>query len=245
MAEDHQLTMFEALQLVDFTDERPFVNSLDVAVRFSREHKNVLRDIQTLECSEEFRGLNFELSSYRSSQNRSLPMYRMTRDGFSLLVMGFTGPEAMRWKERYIQAFNLLEQEALRRTIERAETRGRSKTVRVAATDSYKAHGATDWTHYVANTDAIYEILFGGSAYQLRKRWELAGNANIRDHLTTDQLNTVIQIEGAVTLQLDARHVWHPSDQLKIVRSVASAYRALLDAPMPELLASRKPKPAA
>ncbi|MFD1251805.1 Phage regulatory protein Rha (Phage_pRha) [Devosia equisanguinis] len=245
MADTAQLTMFEAMQLIEISEDRAVVTSLDVAQRFSKEHRNVIRAIQDLECSAEFRALNFEQSSYRTAQNRPLTMFKMTRDGFSLLVMGFTGAEAARWKERYIQAFNLLEQEALRRTIERAEARGRSKTVRVAATDSYKAHGASDWTHYVANTDAIYEIMFGGSAYQLRKKWGLPGNANVRDHLSTDQLNTVIQIEAAVTLQLDARHVWHPSDQLKIIRAVATSYRAMIEAPMPDLLTSQMRKPAA
>lgn len=88
---------------------RPTVTSLAVATRFGKLHKNVLRDIEALECSEEFTRLNFEPSGYYDETNRYLKMYRITRDGFTFLVMGFTGAEAAKWKEAYIGAFNHLE----------------------------------------------------------------------------------------------------------------------------------------
>jgi hypothetical protein len=46
---------------------------------------------QNLECSEQFRLLNFKQSSYSNSQNKEMPMFELTRDGFSFLVMNFTG----------------------------------------------------------------------------------------------------------------------------------------------------------
>jgi hypothetical protein len=109
----------------------------------------------------------------------------------------------------------------------------RSKTIRVAATDSYKEHGATEWFHYTNNTDAIYEIMYGGTAAQLRRKWGLPSKANVRDHLTTEQLNTIIQIEGAITLQLEARQITNPADQLRVVRHVALSYRTILETPLP------------
>ena len=228
-----QITMFDAMSLLEFAHDKLYVSSLDVAHHFEKLHYNVLRAIEALECSAEFRALNFEVSSYPTQQNRQLPMYRMTRDGFSMLVMSFTGTKAAFWRERYIQAFNLLESELLKRHIVHAETRGRSKTVRVAATDSYKDHGATEWFHYTNNTDAIYEIMYGGTAAQLRRKWGLGQKANLRDHLTTDQLDTIIQIEGAITLQLDARKITNPADQLRVVRHVALSYRNILETPLP------------
>ncbi|ESX96962.1 Rha family transcriptional regulator [Mesorhizobium sp. LNJC403B00] len=110
---EQQLTMFDAMKLLNFTDERLLVDSLAVAERFGKLHKNVLRDVEGIECSEEFYRLNFEPIEYEDNRGRLQPMFRMTRDGFSLLVMGFTGPRAMRWKERYIQAFNMMEAELL------------------------------------------------------------------------------------------------------------------------------------
>lgn len=228
-----QITMFDAKSLLEFSEDKLYVSSLDVAHHFEKLHYNVIRAIEALECSNEFRALNFEASPYPSVQNKKIPMYRITRDGFAMLVMGFTGPKAAFWRERYIQAFNLMEAELRKQAIIKAETRGRAKTIRVNATDSYKEHGATEWFHYTNNTDAIYEIVFGGTAAQLRRKWGLPVKANVRDHLSIPQLNTIIQIEGAITLQLEARQITNPADQLRVVRHVALSYRNLIEAPLP------------
>src|SRR5258705_8709191 len=103
-----QLTMFDAKSLLEFSEDKLYVSSLDVAHHFEKLHYNVIRAIEALECSDEFRALNFEGSSYPTVQNKQIPMYRMTRDGFAMLVMGFTGTKAAFWRERYIQAFNLM-----------------------------------------------------------------------------------------------------------------------------------------
>ena len=81
-------------------------NSKNVADVFGKDHRNILRDIKRLDCSEEFRKLNFELSSYTSPQNKVLPCVEMTKDGFAFLCMGFTGKKAARFKEAYIAEFN-------------------------------------------------------------------------------------------------------------------------------------------
>ena len=80
--------------------EMTVVSSLDVAETFGKDHKNILRDIRQLECSDEFRRLNFEQSEYLNEQNHKQPMYYMTRDGFTILVMGYTGEKAMRFSKR-------------------------------------------------------------------------------------------------------------------------------------------------
>jgi Rha family phage regulatory protein len=81
--------------------------SLIVAKIFEKNHKEVLRDIQRLECSEEFTKRNFALSSYKSENNfRSYPCYEITKDGFSFLVMGYTGKKASEFKELFINEFN-------------------------------------------------------------------------------------------------------------------------------------------
>ena len=56
-------------------EEKSVVTSLDIAETFEKEHKNVLRDIRELECSEEFRRLNFEQSEYLNEQSHKQPMY--------------------------------------------------------------------------------------------------------------------------------------------------------------------------
>lgn len=84
--------------------------SLKVASKFGKEHKNVLRDIESLSCSTGFRRLNFELSfNIRELPNgghKNDPYYEMTKDGFTFLVMGYTGEKAGEFKEMFIAEFN-------------------------------------------------------------------------------------------------------------------------------------------
>ena len=99
--------------LVMVNHDQVVTTSLKVAEYFRKPHKDVLKSIRTLECSTEFTGRNFSpcfyFSELRNNVKRKLPMYYMTRDGFTLLVMGFTGKIAARFKEAYINAFNEME----------------------------------------------------------------------------------------------------------------------------------------
>ena len=80
-----------------------------IADTFGKAHRNITRDILNLDCSEEFKILNFVRSTYTSPQNKVLKCFNVTRDGFAFLCMGFTGKKAAAWKEKYIEAFNLME----------------------------------------------------------------------------------------------------------------------------------------
>ena len=90
--------------------------SQQIAAHFGKRHDTVLRAIRNMECSAEYRLRNFAESSYRNEQGKEQPCYRLTRDGFVFLAMGFTGKDAAQWKEAYITAFNKMEQELLART---------------------------------------------------------------------------------------------------------------------------------
>jgi len=107
--------------LVSITDQKAVTTSKIVADAFDKRHDVVLRTIRTLECSEEFTERNFEPSSYLNEQNKPQPMYNLTRDGFTILAMGFTGKEAMQWKEKFIAAFNAMEQALLEGAGERRQ----------------------------------------------------------------------------------------------------------------------------
>ncbi|MGP5351537.1 Rha family transcriptional regulator [Pseudomonas helleri] len=95
--------------LVEMTDGQPTTTSLDIAAHFGKRHDTVLRAIRKLECSAEFALRNFAECSRPGSNNKPEPFFRMTRDGFTFLCMGFTGKEAAKWKEAYINAFNQME----------------------------------------------------------------------------------------------------------------------------------------
>ena len=86
-------------------------NSLLVAEKFEKEHRHILETIRTVMRTAENSALlhMFHETTYLSSQNKELPMYLMNRDGFSLLVMGFTGQKALNFKLDFISAFNEME----------------------------------------------------------------------------------------------------------------------------------------
>lgn len=92
-------------------NDQAMTSSLLVAKEFGKAHAKVMRDIENLNCSDEFRLANFGDSYFKNEQGREFPMFTMTKDGFSFLVMGYTGKKAARFKEAYINAFNKMESE--------------------------------------------------------------------------------------------------------------------------------------
>ena len=87
--------------------------SRKVAEIFGKKHCDVLRAIELLEVPKDFRERNFTFSEYHTQNGigKTVPykMYTITRDGFTLLAMGFTGKKAMQFKIAYIEAFNAME----------------------------------------------------------------------------------------------------------------------------------------
>ena len=89
------------------------VSSRVVAYDFDKQHNHVLRDIDNIKATNTIQDwtLLFIESQYKASNGKMNKEYLLTRDGFSLLVMGFTGKEALQWKLQYIEAFNKMEEQ--------------------------------------------------------------------------------------------------------------------------------------
>lgn len=103
----------ELPDLVTIENGKATTTSLKVAEVFGKDHKHVMRSIRELDCSDDFRRSNFGLTEVElqaGAVKRKSPMYHMTRDGFVFLAMGFTGKRAAKFKEKYIEAFNKMEQ---------------------------------------------------------------------------------------------------------------------------------------
>lgn len=107
------------MNLVVIKNNQATTSSNKVAEVFGKRHDLVLRDINRLvgqlrECSDfnllKNEEIGFNLSSYKDKSNRRMPAYEITRDGFTLLAMGFTGAKALQFKLKYIQAFNEMEE---------------------------------------------------------------------------------------------------------------------------------------
>lgn len=102
----------EVKDLVVVENNQAVTTSLKIAETFGKEHKDVLKAIKSLECSELFRERNFALSEYtykNGNITKTVPLYHITRDGVAMLAFGFTGKRAAHFKEAYINAFNAME----------------------------------------------------------------------------------------------------------------------------------------
>ncbi len=95
---------------------RPATTSLEVAQFFGKRHTDVLRDVNNISCNcpETFSQRNFASAEYADEQGKPRPMFILYRDGFMLLVMGYTGKKALAMKLAYIKAFNRMEEELAR-----------------------------------------------------------------------------------------------------------------------------------
>lgn len=173
-----------------------------MAGTFGKEHKNVLRDIETLGCSEEFNRLNFEPITYSDSRGREQKAYAMTRDGFTLLVMGYTGDLAMRFKEAYIGQFNAMEKALTGKLIEREK----GIAVRQALTKAIQQSRENERMHgfaYSNYTNCIYKALFGGNAKQLREQYGIGPKDELRDCFTAEELYSIQAMERLVSGLID------------------------------------------
>lgn len=180
--------------------ERIVVTSLDVAETFEKEHYHVMeniREIQSKISTPEFSGLFYE-DEYKASNGKKNPMYLMTRDGFTLLVMGYTGEKAMKFKLSYIKQFNAMEEMLQGKIIEREK----GIVVRQALTKALKESGEDERMHnhaYSLYTDLVYKAVFGKNAKQLREEYGITKQDNLRDFFAQEELAKVKSVEMVVS----------------------------------------------
>lgn len=162
------------------------VDSLFIAELFEKNHKEVLRDIRKITAptsglSEEFRQRNFAPSSYRNQQNKKQPCYFLTRDGFTMLVMGYTGQKAMQFKELYIKRFNEMEKVIKSLVAARQEF--------PLLTDNIKLlHESPKPYHFSNECDMLNRIVIGMTAKQFRIANGIDKGKSIRPYLSKKQI---------------------------------------------------------
>lgn len=106
------------LNLVSIDNNQVVVSSRQVADNFGKDHKHVLEGVRTILAAENSATKFFRQSTFEN-RGKQYPEYLMNRDGFSLLVMGFTGEKALEWKVKYINAFNAMEQKLRNKELEK------------------------------------------------------------------------------------------------------------------------------
>ena len=102
-------------ELVYLKNDEAVCDSLQVAQRFGKRHEKLIHEIERMygdligKLDVRNGGAKMFQKSLYENRGKQYPMYLMNRDGFSLLVMGFTGKKALEWKLEYIKAFNKME----------------------------------------------------------------------------------------------------------------------------------------
>ena len=188
------LIMHPEFQLYERKD-KIFCSSLQVAQEFHKEHKNVIRDIRELDCSDEFNALNFEqirrIVDLGEGRYRKDPMFLLTRDGFMFLVMGYRGHKAAAIKEEYIKRFNLYEDYIKNYILARDEFAPFTQAIE-------DAHDEPKSYHYSNEVDMINRIVLGMTAKQFKELHGLPASVkSIRQFLKTSQAKAIRKLQSA------------------------------------------------
>lgn len=205
-------------------EERILTTSRKVAEKFNKEHREVIYAIEgrISEGAHDIKDKNkgiitmliesgnshienyFILSEYKS-RGKKYKEYLISRDGFTLLAMGFSGVEAMKWKVEYIGAFNAMEAELKRIYTERQQwqiERDKGVVIRHILTDTIKMKIA-DSPHkrfaYPNYTNLIYRTLFDKTAKELEKEYDVKAKESLRDYFTGSDLEKVQSMEMLVS----------------------------------------------
>jgi len=196
--------------LVELDHGEVWTTSLLIGEKFDKRHADVLRAIEQKQCSTEFRQRNFASAEYLDEQGKPRRMYRLTRDGFSLIAMGLTGASAIEWQEKFINAFGQMERELRRIASQHAapewrEARQLGKTDRRDLTDAVqllcqRAHERGDSTTpanrwITSATKTVTTALFDTNGERI---------AAIRDRLTARQLRRLAMAEECYARALDS-----------------------------------------
>lgn len=189
------------MRICDYRDEYgleikkdiPYVDSRYVAEVFEKEHKNVLRDIKELLSAEnglsaEFSRLNFEPSNYKSSRGKIYPCYKLTKDGFTMLVMGYNTDKALQFKEMYIKRFNEMESFISTLKVARADFPTLTDNIKLAYGDEIKPYT------YSNECNMINKIVLGMSTQQFKKTNNIT-DKSIRPYLTEKQLQDIDKLQ--------------------------------------------------
>jgi Rha family phage regulatory protein len=181
---------------------KPVVTSQDVAKTFGKKHFHVLRNIEKiLKTSDKFGQSNFGFAEYSDGQGKSRKQYHLTKDGFVLLAMGFTGDEAMKLKVSYITQFNAMEkfiQEQLDLPQNWNKARLQGKVMRRTLTDAIKEclipaameAGSKNYSKfYVSYTKMINQIYIDDSEIDIEK------GTTVRNYLNSCELSILGRIE--------------------------------------------------
>lgn len=175
--------------LVEVKKEKIYCKSNMVAEIFEKEHKHILRDIRDLleTCSENFSQSNYEPSTYRV-RGKEYPCYNLTRDGFTMLAMGFTGEKAVQFKELYINKFNEMERIITSQKMAKLEFKDLTDNICLL-------HDETKSYHFSNELSMINKIVLKMTAKEFKKANNIDDKNSIRPYLNEKQINDILLLQ--------------------------------------------------
>jgi Rha family phage regulatory protein len=150
-------------ELVEIKGKAVVTDSLTVAENFGKRHDDVLKKIKNIMLDDEEDRLNFAEMSYPDSYGREQKKYIMDRRSFSILCMSFTGKKALRWKNRFYDAFEAMEKALVQMSVQKQSDswvaqRQAGKLIRREQTDTIQkfveyatGQGSTQANRYYCN----------------------------------------------------------------------------------------------
>lgn len=193
--------MATSKELVGIKGKAVVTDSLTVAENFGKRHDRVLRKIENLISEDEDNRLNFGVVEYQDKKGEMRKSYIMDRRSFSILCMGFTGKKALKWKNRFYDAFEAMEKALIQMSVQRQSDswvtqRQAGKLIRREQTDTIQefveyatGQGSTQAHRYYCNiTKMENQALF-----LLEQKFK-----NLRDILDLNQLGLVRTADSIV-----------------------------------------------
>lgn len=173
-----------------------YVDSREVAKCFNKRHSDVLRDTNNIVEDDDFSRRNFALSKYKM-RGKDYPCFHLTKDGFSLLVMGYTGSKAREFKIAFIQRFNEMEEYVRNLDRERQEAKVEHRRLALTLRDSRAEKGKdTQPFHYSNETDLINRIVLGTTSKKYRAMRGIGQSEPIRDYLFPAQISAILDLQS-------------------------------------------------
>lgn len=183
----------DSLDIFGVTEKRgvPVVSSRKVAEVFGRRHDNIMLTIKNAiddtDFAPDFSGANFIESTFKD-RGKKYPEYLLTRDGFSFIVMGFTGKKAAKFKIAYIQQFN--EMETFIKTLVAAKLEFPEFTNAILS-----AHEEPKHYHFTNEINMINKIVLGMSTKEFKEVNALGDVSSIRPYLSIQQIGAIEKLQ--------------------------------------------------
>lgn len=193
-------------------------SSVVVANMFDKRHSDVIRAIETVietGSGDNFSQRNFASVKYVDKKGEKRKAYLMTRAGFSMVVMGFTGKRAYQFKVDYIERFEVME--------ELIRSRGISKDGYKVMTDAIKECIGNDWKECACEANMINKIVLGMTSKQFKQLNNIEDGIPVRDNIASEKLENLDKAQ-----RLNANLIYAALDHNERARIISANF---LDCP--------------